>query len=182
MDRFLSNTINRVDKKGRVSIPANFRTVLAGQSSIHIILSVDHPVAEAGGADFMEANLRRLSAMDPFSEEYEMWSFCLLGDADEIKVDTEGRIILTDHLRAHTGIEDEVAFVGRGHFFQLWEPKRFNLYREAAREKVRLMRRSLSSLGDSTSQSNSPTSQAQPASSRAGASANLQMGNKEQDT
>ena len=178
MDRFLSNTINRVDKKGRVSIPANFRTVLAGQSLIHLILGLEHPVAEAGGADFMEANMRRLEKMDPLSEEYEVWSFCLLGDADEIKVDTEGRIILTGHLRAHTGIEDEVAFVGRGHFFQLWEPKRFELYREESRNKARLLRHKLGS----NAQTNSPASLEQSATSRAGAHLTAQIGNKEQDT
>ncbi len=159
MDRFLSNTINRVDKKGRVSIPAGFRTVLAGQSTIHLIMSVEHPVVEAGGPAFMEANLARLAQMDQFSEEYEMWSFCLLGDADEIKVDAEGRIILTEQIRAQTGITDEVAFVGRGHFFQIWEPGRFQAYRENARAKVREMRKQL---GSQTSNSNSPESQAEP--------------------
>ena len=178
MDRFLSNTINRVDKKGRVSIPANFRTVLAGQSSIHLIMSVEQPVAEAGGSDFMEMNLRRLKMMDPFSEEYEVWSFCLLGDAAELKVDTEGRIILTDQIRAHTGIGEEVAFVGRGHFFQLWEPERFKTYREEARERVRLMRRNLGS----QSQPYSPASLETPDTSRSGQSSGFQMGNKEQDT
>ena len=90
MDRFLSNTINRVDKKGRVSIPAGFRTVLAGQSTIHLIMGIEHPVVEAGGPQFMDANLKRLEAMDPFSLEYEMWSFHLLGEADEIRLDGEG--------------------------------------------------------------------------------------------
>jgi len=158
MDRFTSNTINRVDKKGRVSIPANFRTILGGQSKLYSILSVDHPVAEAGGPEFMERNMRRLADMDPFSEEYEMWSFYLIGDADEIKIDGEGRIILSDNIRDHTGITDEVAFVGREHFFQLWEPKRFQDYREAARASVREMRKSLGS----TSPRTSPASQAEP--------------------
>jgi len=158
MDRFVSNTINRVDKKGRVSVPAGFRSVLGGQSVLHTILSVEHPVAEAGGSDFMDMNLKRLAQMDPFSEEYEMWSFCLIGDADEMKIDTEGRIILSDLIREHTGILDEVAFVGRGPFFQMWEPGQFRTYREEARSKVRLMRRELGR--SSSGQSNSPGSRA----------------------
>lgn len=155
MDRFLSNTVNRVDKKGRVSIPASFRTVLADRSSLHLIMSVEHPAAEAGGAEFLEANLERLAEMDQFSEEYEMWSFCLLGDAAELKIDSEGRIILTDQIREHTGISEEAAFVGRGHFFQIWEPSRFQAYREKARASVREMRKRLGN-------SNSPESQAEP--------------------
>ena len=144
MDRFVSNTINKLDKKGRVSIPASFRANLEGQSVLHLILGVDHPVAEAGGPEFMTANRGRLAQMDPFSEEYEFWSFYLIGDAHEIKIDAEGRIMLSDNIREHTGIRDEVAFVGRGHFFQIWQPEKFRAYRETARVGVRQMRRNLS--------------------------------------
>ncbi len=179
MDRFVSNTINRVDKKGRVSIPANFRTVLTGQTSIHILLSVENPVVEAGGPLFMETNLQRLSLMDPFSEEYEMWSFHLLGEADEIKLDGEGRIILTDNIRAHTGITDHVAFVGRGHFFQLWEPEQFARYREKARMKVREMR---GALGSFSTHSNSPASLAEPRSPSTETGSGNQKSSKEQGT
>ncbi|MCB1423322.1 MAG: hypothetical protein KDJ69_12830 [Nitratireductor sp.] len=186
MDRFVSNTINRVDKKGRVSIPAAFRLVLGNQPVLSTILSVEHPVAEAGGKDFMDSNLKRLSMMDPFSEEYAMWSLCLVGDADELKIDPEGRIAISDNIRDHTGIGDEVAFVGCGHFFQLWEPSAFRAYRETARAKVREMRRALGqhgagpSPGFSTQSQNSPASrtgsQAEPGASGA------QGSGKEQDT
>jgi MraZ protein len=184
MDRFVSNTINRVDKKGRVSIPAGFRAVLAGQSILHMILSVEHPVAEAGGADFVDMNMQRLSQMDPFSEEYEMWSFCMIGDADELKIDTEGRIILSENIREHTGITDTVAFVGRGPFFQLWEPERFADYREAARSKVRMMRRELG-MKNSTVSANSPegrTESAPPTRSSGGSGSKGKMGNEGQET
>jgi MraZ protein len=180
MDRFVSSTINRVDKKGRVSIPAGFRSVLGGQSVLHTILSVEHPVAEAGGSDFMDMNLQRLSQMDPFSEEYEMWSFCLIGDADELKIDTEGRIVLSDLIREHTGIAGEVAFVGRGPFFQLWEPERFRVYRETARSRVRSMRRELGNAP--TNYPNSPESRAEPtppSGSASGSGKSGKMGNKE---
>ena len=152
MDRFVSNTINRVDSKGRVSIPAGFRAVLAGQSVLHTILGIKHPVIEAGGPAFVEQNMQRLALMDPFSEEYEMWSFYLMGDSDALRIDAEGRIILTEAMREHAGIADQVAFVGRGHFFQLWEPEKFHTYREAARKKVKELRQQLGV-------SNSPASQ-----------------------
>lgn len=144
MDRFVSNTINRVDKKGRVSIPAPFRSVLGTQSVLHTILSVERPVAEAGGEDFMRQNLARLAQMDPLSEEYEMWSLYLLGDAEQLKIDPEGRIVLSDNIREHTGITDAVAFSGMGSSIYLWEPERFRAFREEARDRVREMRRALS--------------------------------------
>ncbi len=140
MDRFLSNAINRVDKKGRVSIPAPFRPMLATSSRLYCLMSVDQPTVDAGGHELIERGEAYLAKLDPFSAEYELYSFVLHGDSSELKIDGEGRIALTDAIREQTGIEDQAAFVGRGHFFQVWEPEKFLAYREAARARVAEMR------------------------------------------
>jgi MraZ protein len=145
MARFASNTINNVDKKGRVSVPASFRSVLNGQGTLHALLSVEHPVVEIGGPAMTEWYEKRLEQMDPLSEEFEIWSFYILGDALELKLDSEGRIQLNDRIREQTGIESQVLFEGRGLSFWLWEPGRYEAYRSAARAKVREMRRNLGS-------------------------------------
>jgi MraZ protein len=145
MDRFASNMVNNVDKKGRVSIPAAFRSALGGQSVLRGLLSVEHPVVEAGGQAMIEAYERRLEKLDPFSQAYEDWSHYILGDALELKLDGEGRIQINDRLREHTGITDQVLFEGRGLSFWLWEPGKYDAYRSAARARVREMRRTLGS-------------------------------------
>jgi len=141
MDRFLSNAINKVDKKGRVSIPASFRPILDASSYLYILMSVDQPTVDAGGIKLIERGEEQLERLDPFSKEYELYSFVLHGDSDQLKIDTEGRIILSDIIREQTGITDKAAFVGRGHFFQIWEPEKFLAYREEARQQVAQMRR-----------------------------------------
>lgn len=141
MDRFLSNTVNKVDKKGRVSIPAPFRPILGNTSHLYILNSVDQPTVDAGGVELLERKEKQLELMDPFSEDYELYSFVLHGDSTELKIDGEGRIVLTDQIREQTGITNQAAFVGRGHFFQIWEPEKFRAYREEARKKVAQMRR-----------------------------------------
>ena len=143
MDRFLSNAINKVDKKGRVSIPASFRPALKGQTTLYSLLSVDQPAIEAGGPELIEAGERRLSQMDPLSPDYEYLSLLIHGDSSLMKIDGEGRVVLSDLVLEHTGITDTVSFVGRGHFFQIWEPERFNVYRIEARAKVAELRKRL---------------------------------------
>ncbi|GIL01071.1 MAG: transcriptional regulator MraZ [Alphaproteobacteria bacterium] len=145
MDRFASNTINNVDRKGRVSVPAAFRAVLKHQNVLHALMSVDHPVVEAGGEAMLSFYERRLERLDPFSPEYEAWSFYILGDALELKLDGEGRIQLNDRIREQTGIADRVLFEGRGISFWLWEPGQYEAYRQATRDRVRQMRRQLGS-------------------------------------
>jgi MraZ protein len=144
MARFLANTINSIDKKGRVSVPAAFRTVLGNQNSLYTMLSISSATIEAGGPQLIDAAEARLAQMDPFSEEYEIWSFYVHGDSDQLKIDGDGRISLSDAMREHTQIEDKVAFVGRGHFFQLWEPTRFEIYQKETRLKALELRKRLS--------------------------------------
>jgi len=143
MDRFLSNTINKVDKKGRVSIPASFRPVLKGQTTLYTLLSVDQPTVEAGGSQLIEAGEKRLAQMDPLSPDYEYFSLLIHGDSSLMNIDGEGRVILSDIIRDHAGIKDNVAFVGRGHFFQIWEPEKFQAYRLEARANVAELRKRL---------------------------------------
>ena len=150
MDRFLSNSINKVDKKGRVSIPAGFRPLLAASSFLYTLMSVDQPTVDAGGIELIEKGEEQLSRLDPFSAEYELYSFVLHGDSNQLRMDAEGRIMLTDEIREQTGITDRVAFVGRGHFFQLWEPDQFITYREEARKQVAAMRRSVKTRSGNT--------------------------------
>ena len=147
MGRFLSNTINKVDKKGRVSIPASFRPILGDTRTLYTLMSVDLPTVDAGGVELIERHEEQLQQMNPLSKEYELYSFVLHGDSDELKIDGEGRVLITETIREQTGITDRAAFVGRGHFFQIWEPERFLAYREEARREVAEMRRALSGVG-----------------------------------
>src|SRR5215217_1577933 len=114
MNRFVSNFTNKLDSKGRVSIPASFRAVLArdGFEGLYVHPALDAPALDAGGSVIL-------------------------------KVDPEGRVILTDTVKVHAGIGDTVTFVGLGHKFQIWEPDRFRAHLEEARTKVRDLKKAL---------------------------------------
>ncbi|GGD92404.1 transcriptional regulator MraZ [Aureimonas endophytica] len=143
MERFLSNSVHRIDAKGRVSIPSAFRQVLAarGFREFYGMQSLGEPAIDVGGTDLLERYEARMAAEDPFGEVHADMSLFAYGDGAFLKVDPEGRIAVTDFIRSHTGITDRVAFVGRNHFFQLWEPSRFEAHRAKARERLLALRR-----------------------------------------
>ncbi len=145
MDRFLSSAINNVDKKGRVSIPAPFRAILEkhGETQLYTLQSIDMPTIDAGGTNLLATYEERMAVLDPLTSAYDDLSFYYHGDSAWLKIDGDGRIGLNDALREHTGITDQVAFVGRGTFFQMWQPEKFAAYRREARERIRLMKQSL---------------------------------------
>lgn len=147
MDRFVSNFTNRLDSKGRVSIPASFRAVLArdGFEGLYVHPTLDSPALDAGGNALLTEIDAVLSTLAPYSEERDQLSTALFGTSEILKVDPEGRVILTDMVKTHAGIGDAVAFVGLGHKFQIWEPDRFRAHLEEARAKVRDLKRSFGS-------------------------------------
>ena len=71
-------------------------------------------------------------------------STALLGTSEILKVDPEGRVILTETLKTYAGLSSEVVFVGQGHKFQIWEPGRFRAHLDEARSRVRDLRKQLS--------------------------------------
>lgn len=143
MDRFLSNAINNIDSKGRVSVPARFRSVLQkrGYSELYALRALEIPALDVGGLDLLDRYEQRMEAEDPFLQTAEDMSFFCHGDGAFLKLDQDGRITVTDFIREHTGIGETVAFVGRGQFFQIWEPSRFADYRTQVRDRLLKMRR-----------------------------------------
>jgi MraZ protein len=142
MDRFLSSAINRIDSKGRVSVPAHFRTVVQkrGYGDLYALRALDVPALDVGGLDLLDRYEERIALEDPFLQTADDMSFFCHGDGAFLKLDQDGRITVTDFLREHTGIEAEVAFVGRGTFFQMWEPSRLKAHGEAVRARLLKLR------------------------------------------
>jgi MraZ protein len=147
MDRFVSHYRLRLDAKGRVSIPAPFRAVLArdGFEGLYCYPTLDRPALDAGGNALLGEIEALIARYSPYSDERERFSAALYGTSEVLKIDGEGRAILTEPLKTHAGIKDETAFVGLGHKFQIWEPERFRAELAEATEKVRALKKQLGS-------------------------------------
>jgi MraZ protein len=147
MNRFVSNYTLRLDSKGRVSIPAPYRSVLSrdGFDGLYCYPALDRPAIDAGGNALMGEIESLIAQFAPYSEQREQFATALFGTSDTLKLDGEGRVILTEPLKARAQIKDTVAFVGLGHKFQIWEPGRFRTELAEATDKVRELRRQLGS-------------------------------------
>ena len=153
MDRFVSTFTNRIDAKGRVSVPAPFRAVLerdgyadGGALGIYCYPSLDATALDAGGERLARTIDALLADLPSYSDERDELSVALYGDVQVLSIDGDGRVVLPAPLRAHCGIVTEVTFVGLGQKFQIWEPGRFDARRLSARDKVRETRKLLSAV------------------------------------
>jgi MraZ protein len=148
MDRFVSSFTNRLDAKGRVSIPAPYRAVLArdGFEGLYVHPSLEASALDAGGNGLLAEIDGLIAGLQPFSDERDTFSTALYGISEVLKVDPEGRVGLTETLKGHAGITDAVTFVGLGHKFQIWEPEAFKRHLDEARSKVRDLRKGLGAM------------------------------------
>ena len=142
MNRFLSSAVNRIDAKGRVSVPAHFRSVVQKRDygELYALRVLDQPALDVGGLDLLDRYEERMKLEDPFLQTADDMSFFVHGDGAFLKLDQDGRITVTDFIRDHTGISTEVAFVGRGNFFQMWEPERLRAYGAEVRARLSKLR------------------------------------------
>jgi MraZ protein len=147
MDRFLSHYTLRLDAKGRVSIPAPFRAVLArdGFDGLYCYPTLDRPALDAGGNALLGEIEALIARYSPYSEQREQFSAALYSTSEILKIDGEGRVVLSESLKSHAEITDAVAFAGLGHKFQIWEPGRFRAELAEATEKVRAWKKQLGS-------------------------------------
>jgi MraZ protein len=128
MTHFLGTHQNKLDAKGRVSVPAPFRAALKGKDeavAISLILrpSHQHPCIEAWPAPVFDALADPLNRLDLFSQAHDDLAATLYADAFPVDPDKEGRIVLPDDLVAYAGLSDAVTFMGLGRIFQIWEPE-----------------------------------------------------------
>ena len=139
VELFLSTYVNKVDRKGRVSVPATFRSTLATNSQPNLVVafpSLRVRAVECTGSHRIEEMQRRIDTLEQFSDEYENLTQ-IFADSHPMSMDPEGRIVLPETLKEHAGIGCDVAFVGLGAMFQLWDPARYEEYRAAVRERSR---------------------------------------------
>ena len=142
---FLSTYENKLDKKGRVSVPASFRSYLSslGYNGIICYPSFNNQSIEAWPQDRIEKISNTIDTLSPFEEKRDFFATSILSESTNLQFDSEGRILLTLKLIKHAKIKNSMIFVGQGKTFQIWEPTIFEKFRANARKKANLNRSSL---------------------------------------
>lgn len=138
MALFIDTFVNKIDSKGRVSVPATFRASLGTQSFHGIVAmpSLKYRAIQCAGIDWAEELSRRVNQADFLSDEHDDLTAALFGDTKQLPFDGEGRVVLPAVLAGHAGIDGVAAFVGRGPFFEIWEPQALEAYKAEARRRA----------------------------------------------
>lgn len=146
MGLFLSQFEKKIDKKGRVSVPSQFRNVLVAENFSGIVAyeSFVNEAIEASGMSRIEKLSESIENLDPFSPEYGAFATTILAGAVQLQFDSEGRVILPEKLITKADISDKCVFVGMGKTFEIWNPEKFEIHAQAAKELAKKNRNQLS--------------------------------------
>lgn len=138
MPLFLSTYVNKIDKKGRISVPAPFRATLASQAFQGVVLFRAPNQACLEGFDYatMEELSNRLDHFDLFSPAQDDLATAIFSDSVPCPFDSEGRIMVPAALLEYAGIGENATFVGLGRKFQIWDENQFTARKSEARENV----------------------------------------------
>ena len=138
MALFLSTYINKIDGKGRLSVPATFRSALAQSpfQGIVVFKSRSHQALEGFAMDDMTEIAQRLDHFDLFSDTQDDLAAVIFAESRQLPFDGDGRIVLPEDLRDFCGLSNKAAFVGMGHKFQIWEPETLEKRLAEARKNV----------------------------------------------
>jgi MraZ protein len=142
----LGSHTNKIDAKGRIAAPADFRRALDLNrfNGFFCIPSLLGPQLDCGGADFIESLRAMITALDPYDQRRIDLQEGMLGQARPVPFDGDGRFILPQPLREHARLGDQAFFIGLGDTFQIWASEgaeaRVGAAAERAREAVKQLR------------------------------------------
>ena len=135
MTEFVGKFLNKIDRKGRVSVPALWRPKLLGEGFSGIVAQLTNGYNSVDGysKNYLERYQDWLDKQDPHIEGNEYEATLIFGSS-MLPFDREGRVLLPDLIRKKAQLENDALFVGMGRKFRIWEPSSFDSYETKARE------------------------------------------------
>ena len=148
MDLFVSQFLHKLDKKGRVSLPSLFRSALSKNNRNEIILykSLKYNAIEGCNSERISEIAKRINRLDIFSDDQDDFATSIFSEIVPTKLDKEGRFLIPDHLKRHSNISSEAAFIGQGYYFQIWEPAAAKNRQKESRLRLLKEKKTLSSI------------------------------------
>ncbi len=151
--QFLSTSIHKIDRKGRVSVPASFRAALQDEAFAGVALAPplsDQACVEGSGRSRVEQLAEAIAEMNPLDPNTDALAMAVLAPVQMAPFDAEGRIVLPASAIERAGLTERALFAGLGRKFQIWAPEAFEAAQAATRERARAAAAQLSWSGPKT--------------------------------
>ena len=114
---FLGEYEHSVDTKGRLAVPAKFRPQL--EAGLVVTRGFERCL-QVYPMQQWQILSERVSGLSLGAAELRNLRRLLFGNASDMEVDKQGRILLPANLRTYAGIGDVAVVVGMNTYFEIW--------------------------------------------------------------
>jgi len=133
-----------VDKKGRIAIPAKFRTFL-GDGAI-ITRGLDKCLFVFGMDEWRKLADELMNLPLAKSNSRAFVRLMLAGAAD-VKLDSQGRVLIPEYLRKYAGLSEKAVVAGLYNRMEIWDTDQWEDYKEKTEANSEEIAEKLSDLG-----------------------------------
>lgn len=121
-----------IDDKGRVVVPAHYRSQLSAPAEGRVVVTADRDecllIYALPEWEKIEQQLNALPSLHPQARRLQR---LMIGHAEELVLDGHGRLALTPELREYAGLDRAACIVGQGRRLEIWDEARWKAQREA---------------------------------------------------
>ena len=138
LNLFLSTFETKIDKKGRISIPARYRSLLEKSEEELILFSTpESNYVQGCGNNYIKRLWETNLELDQISNE-ALYIQDILSDSIHAKIDAEGRVLITENFINVADLEKTILFAGRGETFQIWNPEKYTSEKEERSKRFKM--------------------------------------------
>lgn len=124
---FIGEFQHSVDEKGRVAIPAKFRTKISGGAII--TRGLDRCLFIFTNKDW-EGLAQKLITLPLAQANSRAFVRLMLSGAADVRLDSQGRILIPDYLRKYAGLDKTARVIGVYNRMEIWDDRTWERYRE----------------------------------------------------
>lgn len=121
-----------LDAKGRIAMPTRYRERLLDRCAGHMVITID--IAEKCLAIYplpeWEEIQQKLDALSSFNPKTAMVKRLLMGNATDVEMDGNGRLLIPTKLRKHANLTKKAVMTGQGKKFELWDEESWDIRSE----------------------------------------------------
>jgi MraZ protein len=148
MTQFVGTHFGKLDRKGRISVPAPFRAELEAAATSHLVFRVGHqnPCIEARSRAVFQHMLDSILSLEHFSEDREALEAGIIADSTMLRLDGDGRLVLPEEMVKEVALDENIAFLGKGDRFEIWDAEKARAHVAEAKARVREKRLTLAAM------------------------------------
>ena len=117
-----------LDGKGRLTIPTKYRNTISDQSNGNMVVTIDseekclllYPTTIFSNIE------KKINDLPSFTKNTRRIQRLLIGHAEDLELDSSGRILLPKPLRLVAEMSKKVTLIGQGQKFEIWSDDIWN--------------------------------------------------------